>query len=526
MPFAMLLTRLYNHILQTNPQAIVSLARFTFHEHVMDPLDILRNPSKEKRKSLSLPQLWIPCYNIDELKTLIYFWFTVKKVKKSSFYEFDLADKKFQVNVELFCKILCTCPRVPNEEFVDPPSEESLLTFLIELGYKGKGSKGKKATVTRKKKSSIIADDNIIPKPDPTSVKESDESNGEPANRPTGRRRPTAIKASKKISRRQLHTGGSSKGAGNTPEVPDESTYKLTTSSDGTGITLEVLDKVKGSFAAEADAAIDWGLENKNNDEYVVDDADEEIKDGDNAKNGKDDEEMTDAEKENAVKIEQAKDDHEQVGKEFAKVDQAKDIHAQDNQAYALAFVIQKEMSGIPPTNSMIFEQTILSTASPHAPNVTIITSMLQKTTPIPTLPITTAAPTVTTAILDPLPAIVQRLFDLENQFKAWKQVDHSKKHDRGDDKDKDPSARPYQGKNTKRRRTKETESSKKSSTSKETSKEVTMDAEENPTNDDVVNDSDQPLDDSVPNTNNAPKNNCFKQPPRPPTPDPKWNKC
>ncbi|GJT50166.1 hypothetical protein Tco_0976323 [Tanacetum coccineum] len=52
MPFARLLTRLYNHILQTNPQAIVPLARFTFHEHVMDPLDISRNPSKEKGKKI------------------------------------------------------------------------------------------------------------------------------------------------------------------------------------------------------------------------------------------------------------------------------------------------------------------------------------------------------------------------------------------------------------------------------------------------------------------------------------------
>ncbi|GKC66161.1 hypothetical protein Tco_1098759, partial [Tanacetum coccineum] len=52
MPFAMLLTRLYNHILQTNPQAIVPPARFTFHEHVMDPLDTSRNPSKEKGKKI------------------------------------------------------------------------------------------------------------------------------------------------------------------------------------------------------------------------------------------------------------------------------------------------------------------------------------------------------------------------------------------------------------------------------------------------------------------------------------------
>ncbi|GJU39393.1 hypothetical protein Tco_1192350 [Tanacetum coccineum] len=57
MPFAMLLTRLYNHILTTNPQAIIPIARFTNHEHVMDPLDILRNPRKGKETCLSLGHL-------------------------------------------------------------------------------------------------------------------------------------------------------------------------------------------------------------------------------------------------------------------------------------------------------------------------------------------------------------------------------------------------------------------------------------------------------------------------------------
>ncbi|GJW89530.1 hypothetical protein Tco_0164870 [Tanacetum coccineum] len=55
MPFAMLLTSLYNHILATNPQAIVPIARFTFHEHVMDPLDISRNLSTEKVKKIASP---------------------------------------------------------------------------------------------------------------------------------------------------------------------------------------------------------------------------------------------------------------------------------------------------------------------------------------------------------------------------------------------------------------------------------------------------------------------------------------
>ncbi|GJS94943.1 copia protein [Tanacetum coccineum] len=57
MPFAMLLTRLYNHILATNPQAIVLIARFTFHEHVMDPPDISRNPSTEKGKKIAFPSV-------------------------------------------------------------------------------------------------------------------------------------------------------------------------------------------------------------------------------------------------------------------------------------------------------------------------------------------------------------------------------------------------------------------------------------------------------------------------------------
>ncbi|GKC34975.1 hypothetical protein Tco_1047359 [Tanacetum coccineum] len=57
MPFVMLLTRLYNHILTTNPQAIVPIATFTLHEHVMDPLDISRNLRKEKGKKFTSPSV-------------------------------------------------------------------------------------------------------------------------------------------------------------------------------------------------------------------------------------------------------------------------------------------------------------------------------------------------------------------------------------------------------------------------------------------------------------------------------------
>ncbi|GKA19763.1 hypothetical protein Tco_0699678 [Tanacetum coccineum] len=62
---------------------------------------------------------------------------SIKKIKKSDAYEFDLDEKKFQVDVEALREILGIFPRVPNEDFVPPPSEEELLNFLLELGYKG-----------------------------------------------------------------------------------------------------------------------------------------------------------------------------------------------------------------------------------------------------------------------------------------------------------------------------------------------------------------------------------------------------
>ncbi|GKE36363.1 hypothetical protein Tco_1459768 [Tanacetum coccineum] len=90
-------------------------------------------------------------------------------------------------------------------------------------------------------------------------------------------------------------------------------------------------------------------------------------------------------------------------------------------------------------------------------------------------------------------------------------------------DKDKDPYAGSNQGKR-KRSSGKDSEpsktpsASKKTYTSKDTSKEVLMDSEDNATNAYVVNDADQSQDDSKPQTEKFP---WFKQPPRPPTPDP-----
>ncbi|GJT34276.1 hypothetical protein Tco_0924695 [Tanacetum coccineum] len=49
-PFVMILTKLYKYLLQTNPQSIVLLDSFTYHQLVMNPLDIPRKTIKNKGK--------------------------------------------------------------------------------------------------------------------------------------------------------------------------------------------------------------------------------------------------------------------------------------------------------------------------------------------------------------------------------------------------------------------------------------------------------------------------------------------
>ncbi|GJS60459.1 hypothetical protein Tco_0655243 [Tanacetum coccineum] len=124
------------------------------------------------------------------------------------------------------------------------------------------------------------------------------------------------LKASKKLSKSQAHAGGSSKGTGISPGVPDESTDILTTSSEGTGTKPGVPDEVNNASKAKADSAINWGSEEESEyseegivnkefvhgDEYVHDDVDEEMKDVEDTETGKDDDEITDAEKTEVTK--------------------------------------------------------------------------------------------------------------------------------------------------------------------------------------------------------------------------------
>ncbi|GKE93220.1 hypothetical protein Tco_1574315, partial [Tanacetum coccineum] len=155
-------------------------------------------------------------------------------------------------------------------------------------------------------------------------------------------------------------------------------------------------------------------------DEYVHDD-DEKHDDADEEMNDdelKDDQEMADAEKVDSEKTEEEKVD----------IEQARDDKAEDDQVGSLIFVTRKEKSKVPPSSSSLSLSSnyapLLDVLIPEQTTTTLIPTPL--TTPLPTPPISSEAPTITTTVPDPLPAVLQRLSNLERKFEAWTKVDHS----------------------------------------------------------------------------------------------------
>ncbi|GJS40260.1 hypothetical protein Tco_0565303 [Tanacetum coccineum] len=102
-------------------------------------------PQREETYQVTLDALNLsPCYpafliTAEVLEVYMHqFWNTINKIKDTYVYRFKLDKKKFRVDTEVFHEILQICPRLHNQEFVKPPSEEELVTFIQELGYSGK----------------------------------------------------------------------------------------------------------------------------------------------------------------------------------------------------------------------------------------------------------------------------------------------------------------------------------------------------------------------------------------------------
>ncbi|GKA94056.1 hypothetical protein Tco_0816042 [Tanacetum coccineum] len=305
-------------------------------------------------------------------------------------------------------------PRLHNQEFVEPPSHDEMVTLIKSLGYKGalesitdlftdhmyqpwrtfpviinrclsgktigaatpkKARKWTKASTKPKTKSSFTADDNII----------SGDTEDVPANKPTRRRRQTgvAIRDTRKVMKASLsdlrshhQTGGSSEGV-----VPDvykavfmtqdlqedwgskEDDVILTSEDERT----ESEKKTTESGKNDDDMSIDLDEFDNKEAKHVDDETQRDEYVHDDEYMHEDDEYVHEEDEyvhEEVEKTEEAKGDEEQVDNALARGDQAKDASTQDNQASAPISVTQKEKPDLPPTSSS------LSVSSGFVPNV------------------------------------------------------------------------------------------------------------------------------------------------------------
>nr|GEV33318.1 copia protein [Tanacetum cinerariifolium] len=211
-----------------------------------------------------------------------------------------------------------------------------------------------------------------------------------------------ALKESKKTSRRQLGTEGSSKGTGRIPGVPDESTVISATSSERTVTKPGVPDEGKVLQGKE-----------QVNDGEVEEMLNIEVEDS-----RKGDAEVSDAAKANAEKIKEAKDDSKKAELPLTS----------SNLSISPGFVI--------------FEPSVLTqvhetpSATPVTtlplPSVSTITPapLQQTTTPIPPPPIITDAPIITSVIPESnaLSAVQLRVVKLKRDVSELKNINHSAK--------------------------------------------------------------------------------------------------
>ncbi|GKA57078.1 hypothetical protein Tco_0756266 [Tanacetum coccineum] len=280
-----------------------------------------------------------------------------------------------------------------------------------------------------------------------------------------------AIKASKHDFRSKHQTGGSSEGAGSKPEVLDEPKGNSKDTSEGAGSKLEVPD-VSTDQESEYES---WGESDEDDDDHKNDeeeaqedkfihtlydyvptinetqdvndeeynrineelygDVNVEMKDVEAVDEGKEDEELTDAEK--------IESEHKEINQEVASTQIQDEIQA----TTTASPTTQKEKIEAPPSSSssvsshyvlVIPKPIVLSSIlkiTTEAPATTISPLIppfiphTHQSTPIPT-PTTIKATTSTLAVPDSetLFAIHLRVSNMEKEVKELKNIDHSTK--------------------------------------------------------------------------------------------------
>ncbi|GKE22523.1 hypothetical protein Tco_1434035, partial [Tanacetum coccineum] len=323
----------------------------------------------------------------------------------------------------------------------------------VDVSEESESEPAKKKTASRrvvKKKVTISTDDNIIPSPNVAfelgkSIS-STEATEEEAKRqvhashetivtesvpnPT-RRRPSeeqeeadimqALKESKKTSKRQQGTRGLSEGTGTILGVPNESTVVTATSSEGTCTKLE-------SEYSEDDQLDDEEKDDK--DGNADDEGNDHISDTQDAETESDVDEIykykicmhkdVDAEMEEPKNVEHENKEKDVIT-DAAKLDVEKLVEETGDAKKAAGPKFQvKESTEFPLPSSSCFHCCLLTSRDTYHFN------HATTTTPIPTPPITTESPTITTAIpeSDALFAIQLRVVKLEKDVSELKKMD------------------------------------------------------------------------------------------------------
>ncbi|GJT77846.1 hypothetical protein Tco_1044571 [Tanacetum coccineum] len=202
------------------------------------------------------------------------FWHTITKIKDSSSYKFKLDKKRITIDVQVFRDILQICPRLPNQEFVVPPSsDEDIVSFIKELGYTGDIDFVSKVYTDHMHQPwrtfAVVINRCLFGKTTGAATPKKARKLKKPASPPKKKTIVTVEepveKPTKKPATRRQSAGGSSEGADLELEVPDEPKGKSIDTNEGTGLKPGVPDVSKNdSSKSEYES---WGDSDDDNDD-------------------------------------------------------------------------------------------------------------------------------------------------------------------------------------------------------------------------------------------------------------------
>nr|GEW34179.1 retrovirus-related Pol polyprotein from transposon TNT 1-94 [Tanacetum cinerariifolium] len=209
---------------------------------------------------------------------------TIKKIKDIYACQFKLDKQKFRIDTEVFHKILQICYRLPNQDFVEPLSDEEMVPFIKDL------------------RNTLILEEEHANKPkrakQPEPAKKYTPAKRDVSSKKPSRKQSTSIqirdthdaqlKEVLKQSRKETRShqaSGSGDGVGSQPKVPDELQDKTTGTNKGTGATPGVLDVPKDQSESENESWIDNG----NDDDDSDDDDNDDVSDDDDNDDDSDD---------------------------------------------------------------------------------------------------------------------------------------------------------------------------------------------------------------------------------------------